>query len=154
HRYWQMPIAGPVYYKNPREYVDRFSELFEAAVADRLRTSRAAVMMSGGLDSTSIAATAHGLLSQSGRPFELRASPIVYARIIRHHERHYASLVGNALRIPIDFEVADSYKLLDRREHEAIRCPAEPRSLASAARQTDRTANAAASSRVVLHGVG
>ncbi|HYE72311.1 MAG TPA: asparagine synthase C-terminal domain-containing protein [Blastocatellia bacterium] len=52
--------------------------LFDQAVSDRLRTNRLATYLSGGMDSTSVAATAHKLLSQTGRPFTFQAYSIDY----------------------------------------------------------------------------
>ena len=152
-RYWSMPVQEPVYYKDPADYVDRFGELLETSVADRLRTSRVSVLMSGGLDSSSIAAVAHGVLTKSGRPFDLRASTVVFDTVIQDEERHYAGLVAAALGIPIGYEVADHYKPFERREHPSLRGP-EPRSVASSARQIDRFTKIAAYGRVVLTGQG
>ena len=61
-RYWTMPIDEPLFYKRSEDYVDRFQELLREAVTDRLRTNRLGVFMSGGLDSTALAATARELL--------------------------------------------------------------------------------------------
>lgn len=152
-RYWSMPVQEPLYFKDPAHYVDRFSELLDAAVADRLRTSRVSVLMSGGLDSSSIAAAAHGVLAKSGQPFDLRASTVVFDTVIQDEERHYAGLVGEALGIPIGYEVADRYKPFERRDHPLIRGP-EPRSVASSARQIDRFTHLAEHGRVVLTGQG
>ena len=59
--YWTLPTEGRVRYRHARDYVDRFSELFRDAVADRVGTSDVGVWASGGLDSTSILATADRL---------------------------------------------------------------------------------------------
>ena len=59
--YWTLPTEGRVRYRHARDYVDRFSELFRDAVADRVGTSDVGVWASGGLDSTSILATADHL---------------------------------------------------------------------------------------------
>jgi asparagine synthase (glutamine-hydrolysing) len=51
------------------EYVEAFTERFDRAVADHLRSrGPVGVMMSSGLDSTSVAATAAPLLARSGQP--------------------------------------------------------------------------------------
>ena len=73
HCYWKLPTDGQVRYRRSADYVDRFRELWRIAVDDRLRADRVGVMMSGGLDSTAIAVTAHGLFSDRGEPFDLRA---------------------------------------------------------------------------------
>ncbi len=58
-RYWAFPVPEPLRLANEAEYVERFREVLDAAVRDRLRDERAAIMMSGGIDSTGLAATAH-----------------------------------------------------------------------------------------------
>ena len=57
-RYWSFPIEEPLRYSRKQDYPDHFLELLRSAVCDRMRTNRAGILMSGGLDSTSIAAVA------------------------------------------------------------------------------------------------
>jgi asparagine synthase (glutamine-hydrolysing) len=54
-RYWNLPIEAPVYRRRAQDYLDEFSSLLTTVVADRLRAPRAGLLMSGGLDSTSLA---------------------------------------------------------------------------------------------------
>ena len=58
-RYWDFPVPEPLRLSRDEEYIERFREVLGEAVRDRLREDRAAILLSGGLDSTSIAATAH-----------------------------------------------------------------------------------------------
>jgi asparagine synthase (glutamine-hydrolysing) len=59
-RYFSLPALAaattPLQYADPMEYVAHFRTLLEAAISDRLRASHVTVSMSGGLDSTMIAA--------------------------------------------------------------------------------------------------
>lgn len=57
-RYWSFPVPEPLRLKRDEEYIERFREVLGDAVRDRLRENSAAIMLSGGVDSTSIAATA------------------------------------------------------------------------------------------------
>jgi asparagine synthase (glutamine-hydrolysing) len=57
-RYWSFPVPEPLRLKRDDEYLERFREVLGSAVRDRLRTDRAAILLSGGVDSTSLAATA------------------------------------------------------------------------------------------------
>ena len=57
-RYWTFPIEEPVYYKHDAEYGAQLRSVVGAAVKDRLRTPKVAVFMSGGLDSSTLAAIA------------------------------------------------------------------------------------------------
>ena len=91
-RYWQLP-EGVEYlrYQHPEEYVEQFRELFERAVGDRLRTNSAGTHLSGGMDSTSIAATAYKLMTATGAPVDFRAYAIVHKHLIPDEEGDYAS---------------------------------------------------------------
>ena len=64
-RYWQPHPSAAIRYRRDDDYAEHFRALLQQSVACRLRsTSTPAVMMSGGLDSTSIAATAAQQLPQ------------------------------------------------------------------------------------------
>ena len=87
-----------------------FANFLTPAVADRMRTNRAGILMSGGLDSSSIAATIHSLRVQKKSEFALKAFTYVYDRLIPDEERHYAGIVADHLNIPIHFMVMDDEK--------------------------------------------
>jgi asparagine synthase (glutamine-hydrolysing) len=58
-RYWTMPEPdGFLRLPRPEDYVERFRSLLQTAVDDRLRGADAVVQLSGGLDSTAVAALA------------------------------------------------------------------------------------------------
>jgi len=62
-RYWQLGPAEPVLLRSTGAYREQFNDLLATAVADRLPASgRVGIMLSGGLDSTSLAATAVDLV--------------------------------------------------------------------------------------------
>ncbi|HEX3351862.1 MAG TPA: asparagine synthase-related protein [Terriglobales bacterium] len=114
-RYWRLPVEEPVFFRRDQDYVDRFLELLEQAVADRLRTRKIGVFMSGGLDSPSLAATACRILREqsiacegdedtAGKAVcEVRASTTVIDGF-DGNERYFAGLVAEHLRIPIEFQ--------------------------------------------------
>lgn len=66
-KYWQLP-AGELHFRNPQDYVEGLRERLDEAVGARLRGagSRVAATLSGGLDSTAVAATAARLLATGG----------------------------------------------------------------------------------------
>jgi len=67
-KFWQPELQQQLHYTRDDEYVDTFNALFERVVADHLRSaSPVGVMMSGGLDSTSVAAVAATQLKQQGK---------------------------------------------------------------------------------------
>lgn len=109
-RYWQLEAPPETHYARPEEYVERFQTLLDAAVADRLGTERAGVFMSGGLDSTIVAAAARSPGSATSRP-ELRAFTVVYEGLMPDQERRYAGIAADALDIPVSILPAGSYPL-------------------------------------------
>ncbi|MDQ8153846.1 MAG: asparagine synthase-related protein [Gemmatimonadota bacterium] len=58
-RHWNFPAPPPLRLRDEREYVEGYREVLAAAVKDRLRQPTLSIQLSGGLDSTSLAATAH-----------------------------------------------------------------------------------------------
>lgn len=67
-KFWQDCPPREIRYSADGDYVDAFNELFKRVIADHLRsTSPVGVMMSGGLDSTSVAAVAATQLKSRGR---------------------------------------------------------------------------------------
>jgi len=104
--YWTMAPSNEVRFRDNASYVERFFELLSLAVKDRLRTDRVAVSMSGGLDSTSLAAIARKHAS-------VHAFSVVYDTLIPDQERHYSTIAAEHLGIPITDVNADRYSLFD-----------------------------------------
>ena len=152
--YFQLPEENDyVRYKRPEEYVEHFRHLFEQAVADRLRTDHAATYLSGGMDSTSIAATAQKLLRQAGKPFDFRAYTIVYDQLIQEEEGHYAGMVADAIGLPIEYLVADTYLASPPTDNPTYLLP-EPLLIPNQVAECDITARAASYCRVLFAGFG
>ncbi|MFI5312317.1 MAG: asparagine synthetase B family protein [Gemmatimonadales bacterium] len=57
HRHWSFPVPAPLVLRREEEYAERYRDVLGEAIRDRLRVPRAGIMLSGGLDSTSLAAT-------------------------------------------------------------------------------------------------
>jgi asparagine synthase (glutamine-hydrolysing) len=123
-RYWTLPIDEPLCFRKSEDYIDRFRELLDHAVSDRLRTSKIGVMMSGGLDSPTLAATATKLLRARSADCEVRAFTTVIDGFDRN-ERYYAGLVAKHLAIPSQFRDL-SGKMFDPTWAEAGIHTAEP----------------------------
>lgn len=111
-RYWT-----PAAHQNRdtgKDHVERFFDSLATATHDRLRTNRVTVSMSGGLDSTSLAALAVDLLrEQPGSA--VTACTNVYDRVFQDEERRYSSIAEEFLGIPITHLPADGYSLFDDR---------------------------------------
>jgi len=128
-RYWELPTEQEfIRYRRSEDYVEKFLDLFDTAVGDRLRTNRAAVYMSGGMDSTAVAATARHLLAESQRPFDLRAYTIVYDHLIPDQERYWSGLVSEHLGIPINHIAVDDVELFQGWDQDTFHMP-EPQDL-------------------------
>ena len=152
-RYWTLPINEPIRYQKAEDYVENFQEIFSVAVSDRLRQEKVAVWMSGGLDSTSIAATALELKAKKSIPLDLQAFCTVYDRLIPDRERYYAGIAAEALGIPIHYTAGDDYQLFDRWDESELYRP-EPTNDPLLAISVDRSHQVATHSRVVLYGQG
>lgn len=114
-RYYSLPIDGRIRYKRDEDYIEHFRSVWEPAVADRLRSERVGIFLSGGLDSPTIAATAR----QVAPSVDLRAYTCVYESLIPDEEGKFASQVADFLHIPIRLLPMDHSKSFERSsEHE------------------------------------
>ncbi|MEH6584248.1 MAG: asparagine synthase-related protein [Halioglobus sp.] len=112
-RYWDLPSDIPLLkYRREEEYLEHFQSVFSQAVEDRLRCDDVVISMSGGMDSSAIAATATSIRRKGGVNFGLQALTIVYDDLHPCEERYYASLVAEHLDLPIHYLVADQHPLL------------------------------------------
>jgi asparagine synthase (glutamine-hydrolysing) len=111
-RYWSLPRYDELRLKGRGEYVERFRQIFDEAVSDRIRdVDFVGINMSGGLDSPLIAATARDILARRGGLSEVRAYTVVYDRLFRDEERHFSQLAADRLGIPIEYLAADDFGL-------------------------------------------
>jgi asparagine synthase (glutamine-hydrolysing) len=149
-RYWSFPIEEPLRYRRSREYVDEFRGLLNKAVEDRLRTDRASISLSGGLDSTTVAAEA---TRQLGVPGNLLGATYGFNRAIRDPEPPLARRVADYLGIRFHYLAGDDYGLFDRCDSLAGRFP-WPTDLALAAPVCDVYDIIAGHGRLLLTGEG
>lgn len=151
-RYWRLSQPAGLRYRRKQEYVDHFRDILETAVRDRLRTPRVAIAMSGGLDSSAVAAVAKQIASSHLSPVDLRAFTTVYDRVIPDEERKYASVVAQSLDIPIEFLVADDVAPFRPSDATDLWLP-EPADVRYAAHAAEESAAIAERYRVMLTGV-
>jgi asparagine synthase (glutamine-hydrolysing) len=107
-RYFRLEPPARWQGARPGEVVERFRSVLRWAVADRLPPGPATLLLSGGMDSASIAAFAADVLGDERR--RLRATTLVYRRQIPDREGEYAAEVAAHLGIPIDLHPADDYR--------------------------------------------
>jgi asparagine synthase (glutamine-hydrolysing) len=122
-RYWAMPTDGRIRYRRSGDYIDHFIEVLRAAVDDRIRVNRPAVWMSGGLDSTAVAATAQRVLAGRGAPFDLRAHTVVFDTLIPDHERRFAADAARAIGLTPHYVAADASPPFDGWRQPGFRTP-------------------------------
>lgn len=109
-RYWQLPLNQPtINYKNPVDYIENYRELLTTAIKDRLRFNQVNMLMSGGIDSTGIAAIA----SQFSK---VKAFTETVKKMFPDEEKYYAEIVAKHLKIDIDFFNHDDYRLYEKWE--------------------------------------
>lgn len=109
-QYW-IPDEPPDEPNVPRPRDDlpaRLESVLEDAIRDRVTGANAMVFMSGGLDSTTIAALAHEALPH----LPLTAGTSVYRTRIDDVEETYASEAARSIGIPIHFFPLDEYSPL------------------------------------------
>jgi asparagine synthase (glutamine-hydrolysing) len=153
-RYWTLPIDEPIHFARSGDYSDRFNELLRTALRDRLRSDRVGVLMSGGIDSSTLAATALGVLRESSPGFVLQAFTSVYDRLIPDDERYYAGLVASHLAIPIHYDVRDDETSLVDWTRISVHTPEPVDNPAAVAASHDFLQKAASQTPVLLYGEG
>lgn len=150
-RYWELPTGNELRYPRVEEYAEHFTSVFQQAVADRLRgVDQTVLLMSGGRDSTAVAATARAVAGDSPR---LRAVTAVFDYAIPDREREYASAAAAALNIPVEFVAQDEYRWFEDWERDDLWRP-EPVEAPLLAAETDFALAAARHARVALTGEG
>jgi asparagine synthase (glutamine-hydrolysing) len=152
-RYWAAPRDGRIRYRHTDDYVEHFQVLLEAAVADRMRTDKLSILLSGGLDSASLAAVASELAANRGSTSDLRAVTVVYESLIPDRDGTFARQVAEFLRIPIRCLAIDHLQLFDRWDHPETSWP-EPVDDPFFRGISDQFKMIAADSRVALSGEG
>jgi len=98
-RYWTLPLPDLLKYRREQDYIERFREVMRQAVDDRLRTNRVIVSMSGGLDSTSVAAFACDSEAVGKGFTEVHAGTGFYRRLVSDDEHRFARLAAKKLGI-------------------------------------------------------
>jgi asparagine synthase (glutamine-hydrolysing) len=152
-RYWSAPTEGRIRYNRLEDYVEHFQILLQAAVADRTRVDRAGILLSGGLDSSTIATTARELSGSVGGTLDLRAYTVVYDSLIPDQDRLYAREVAAFLKIPQQCIPMDELRPFERWEEPATWSP-EPVDDPFSAGLYEQFRAISADCRVVLSGEG
>lgn len=96
-RHWHFPLPSPLRYARAEDYVDHFRDVLGAAVRDRLRAP-ACLYLSGGLDSTMLAATARAVAPS----LPLHALTVSYPEVAPSDDDSLSRLAADWLSLPHD----------------------------------------------------
>lgn len=103
-RYWTLQLDEPLYLRRPADYGERFLDLMTLAIRDRLPAGRVGISMSGGLDSTTLAACT---VMAAGDPSRVIAECTHFERLMPDEEKHYSALAAHHLGIEIVHTAVD-----------------------------------------------
>jgi asparagine synthase (glutamine-hydrolysing) len=152
--WWRLPTeAEPLRLRGPAEYAERFMATLREAVADRLPRDHAGILLSGGRDSTALAATWRDLVDRGARSTELHGYTAHHARLMPDDEHVYARMAADALGIPLTLLAVDDYAPFGRWETPELDRP-EPSASPLLAIEADQLRQAAGHARVLLTGQG
>jgi asparagine synthase (glutamine-hydrolysing) len=103
-KYWRFENRDPIYYPRTSDYIEHFHEVIGLAVKDRLPQDRVGISMSGGLDSSTLAAHA---LRATGDASKIIAHTRHFEHLMADAEKHFSSLVASRLGIPLTLRAID-----------------------------------------------
>lgn len=113
-RFWELDPDARTVHPRDQDYVDHFLALFRRAVSDRLRTQAGSIgiLMSGGLDSTSVAAVASRCAPAEGSR-RLFSASFVFERLQQCDERQLIQAVTAHLDLEAELISAERFPVLD-----------------------------------------
>jgi asparagine synthase (glutamine-hydrolysing) len=107
-RYWELPEPDRYHrIESAREFTAEFTTILTAATRDRMRASRIALSLSGGLDSGAIAMLAASISRDQTSPISLHSYSHGHDWMVPETERHYASLTARAAEIEATYISAE-----------------------------------------------
>lgn len=98
-RYWSFEPRGQLNHSKPSTYIEDFSGLLKLAVADRARTQSVGLHLSGGMDSSSVAALAHELTGQKNALKKITAYTYSASGTLPDLEMPFATEIAQKLNI-------------------------------------------------------
>ncbi len=149
----QLPAEELILYKRAEEYVEHYKELLHGAVEDRLPKGPCVVFMSGGLDSTAVAAVANQISKTSGAGGSVSAQTVDYRPLFEDKEGEEARRVAQFLQIPFELFHGGGCKPFSGWDAPGFPMP-EPQNEPFQALHVECYRAAAATARVALTGNG
>jgi asparagine synthase (glutamine-hydrolysing) len=150
-RYWQLDVKEPLHYRDQKLYAERFRELLSLSIADRLPIGRVGVSMSGGLDSTSLAAMA---LAETGDAARVFAECFCFEKLMPDDEGHFSSIAARHLGIDLRVTAIDHLTYDPQWRDYDFRTAEPSQSVVSARHDRLLTGDMARQAGVWLHGEG
>jgi asparagine synthase (glutamine-hydrolysing) len=116
-RYWDAHPRPRIFYSNDEDYAHHFRDIFQRAVSARVRTQApvVGVLMSGGLDSCSVAAMALHTLPRSLNQARLISYSNAFYSLESCDERDYSRAMADEMRLEIEYVDAERFWLLGDR---------------------------------------
>ncbi len=113
-RYWEIDPEYKIRYRNDQDYADHFREILTRSIQDRLRvqTNSVGILLSGGLDSTSVASIIQSQINSGTQLPRLDAVSYYFEQVPRSDERKFSRLMKEELGVEIDYVLADEFWLL------------------------------------------
>ena len=149
-RYWHLTVDQPLFLRDGRAYGERLRELTKTAIRDRAPAGRLGISMSGGLDSTTLAALSVEELGDAAR---VTACCTHFETLMTDDEPHFARLAAQALDIALAFDKADEAYDPQWRER-GILTPEPTPMIVNAHREQALARSMAAETPVWLYGEG
>ena len=140
-------------YRRPGEYIEHFRSLFQDAVRDRMPHDKAAFFMSGGLDSTSVAATAVRSISGASSALRSRAFTVDFRPLFDDEEAAFATKAAKHMGMPIEIVQAGEERPFACWTDQSLRYP-EPLHEPYQSRHVQMCRQVSAFARVGLSGDG
>jgi asparagine synthase (glutamine-hydrolysing) len=98
--YWRPPTEGHIRYTRAEDYLDHFTELLKRAVKERIRVNKAGILLSGGMDSGSVAVVANEISRSCGGTPQLYSYTLGYGSFDVDDEGQHARMTARHLNIP------------------------------------------------------
>lgn len=118
-RFRKLLIEEPLRLKRPQEYLQAYRELLKTTVNDRMPEGPVALYLSGGLDSSSVCATAMQIATERDQQDRLKAFTISMRKFFDDSEPRFAALTANHLGIAHEILQQPSSTPLETCYHDA-----------------------------------
>lgn len=151
-RFSSLPLEEPFRQKRSSEYAEEYLELLTLAVRERLPEQGATVFMSGGLDSTIVAATGVQIAAERGAKGTVRACTADYRPLFDDQESDWAAIAAEHMGVELKVMHGGEYAPFG--DPELLGSLAEPRHEPYLAFFSQQYCELSKRTRVVLTGNG